>query len=593
MSAEEELTGCERRLLEAAGVLIDVREGDPRRDDPAHAGGWGAERTVRAKFLRDLLTNPARGIRALRLRGARISGTLDLEGDDVVSGVLLQDCGFDEPVNLRQARATMIRLPGCHLPSLEAVQLDVRGNLILDRLTATSVDLRGAQIAGVLSLDGAILTNPNGATLEGGALTVGQGMRCRHGFTSKGQIGLYGARISQGLSFTGARLENAAGWALDAQGMHVGDYLFLGSSISSPEGFNADGGLRLIGVRVDGFVCCWGAHIKPHKELGTAIAGWGLTVTGNLMMNEGFAAEGVVHLINAQVGEEINLEGAVLSNPQGYALYAKRLAVGDSVLCTKGFTVRGAVSLADSKIGGSLDFTGALLGEPAGNALDLRGVTARTLVTRPATPPDQIDLRHASVIVLDDEPATWPARLLLRGFTYENMEHDRSVSVSTRLGWLEKDAEGYIPQPYEQLVSAYRRSGQEEAARKVALAKRRRQRQVLNPPGKIWNWLLYLTIGYGYRTWLAGLWLLGLMLAGAAVFAHAYPAEMIATSRHPMPFNAPIYTLDVLLPIINLGQQDSWQPTGIALWVYWALIILGWALTSALVAGLTGIVKQD
>lgn len=263
------------------------------------------------------------------------------------------------------------------------------------------------------------------------------------------------------------------------------------------------------------------------------------------------------------------------------------------MLCTKGFTARGAASPADSKIGGSLDFTSALLDEPAGNTLDLRGVTARTLITRPATPPDQIDLRHASVIVLDDEPATWPARLLLRGFTYENMEHGRSVSVSTRLGWLEKDAEGYIPQPYEQLVSTYRRADHEEAARKVALAKRRRQRQVLNPPAKIWNWLLYLTIGYGYRTWLAGLWLLGLMLAGAAVFAHAYPADMIATSRHPMPFNAPIYALDVLLPIINLGQQDSWQPTGIALWVYWALIILGWALTSALVAGLTGIVKQD
>ena len=60
-----------------------------------------------------------------------------------------------------------------------------------------------------------------------------------------------------------------------------------------------------------------------------------------------------------------------------------------------------------------------------------------------------------------------------------------------------------------------------------------------------------------------------------------------------MQFNAPIYTLDVLLPIISLGQQDSWQPTGISLGVYWALIILGWALTSALVAGLTGIVKRD
>lgn len=508
-------------------------------------------------------------------------------------GVLLQDCRIDEPVSLRQARAPVIRFLGCHLPSLDTVQLDVRGNLILDGLTATSVDLRGAQISGFLGLDGAILTDPYGTTLAGGALTVGQGMSCGHGFTSKGMIALYGARVAQGLSFTGATLENAAGWALDAQGMHVGKYLFLGSSIGKPEGFNADGGLRLIDVRVDGFMCCWGAHIKPHTEFDVAIAGRGLIVTGNLMLNEGFAADGAVYLTNTQVGEEIDLEGAILSNPQGYALRAERLTVGDSVLCTKGFTAQGAVSLADSKIGGRLDFTGARLHEPAANTLDLRGMTARTLITRAAAPPDKIDLRLASVIVLDDDPATWPARVLLRGFTYESMEHDRSVSVTTRLGWLEKDAEGYIPQPYEQLVSTYRRAGQEEADRKVALAKRRRQRQVLNPPAKIWNWLLYLTIGYGYRTWQAGLWLLGLTLAGAAVFAHAYPAGMIATSRHPMPFNAPIYALDVLLPIINLGQQDSWQPAGIVLGVYWALIILGWALTSALVAGLTGIIKQD
>ena len=182
---------------------------------------------------------------------------------------------------------------------------------------------------------------------------------------------------------------------------------------------------------------------------------------------------------------------------------------------------------------------------------------------------------------------------MLRGFTYESIEHDRSVSLPARLDWLRKDAEGYIPQPYEQLVSAYRAAGQEEAARKVAIAKRQRQREVLNPPAKIWNWLLYLTVGYGYRTWQAGLWLLALTLAGTAVFANAYPSHMIPTSHHPMPFNAPIYALDVLLPIINLGQQDSWQPTETALGIYWALIILGWALTSALVAGLTGIVKQD
>jgi len=85
--------------------------------------------------------------------------------------------------------------------------------------------------------------------------------------------------------------------------MHVGDYLFLGSSYDSQEGFTAVGGLRLIGVHVDGFVCCWGAHIKPHEDFGYAIAGLGLTVSENLMMNEGFTTDGVVDLTNAQVGD--------------------------------------------------------------------------------------------------------------------------------------------------------------------------------------------------------------------------------------------------------------------------------------------------
>lgn len=131
------------------------------------------------------------------------------------------------------------------------------------------------------------------------------------------------------------------------------------------------------------------------------------------------------------------------------------------------------------------------------------------------------------------------------------------------------------------------------AARRVAIAKQQRRRRELNRPAKIWNWLLYVTVGYGYRTWQAGLWLLAFELVGAVVFAFAYPAGMIAATRHPMPFNAPVYALDVLLPLISLGQQDSWQPRGAFLYAYWTLIIVGWILTSALVAGLSGVIKRD
>jgi hypothetical protein len=588
----------EQQLVDAAGALVDFRAGQAVSDDTAEGSGWGADRTVRAEFLRELLTGArgnagSRGTGALNVRGARIVGGLDLEGVDLTCPIRLEDCWFEEPVNLCEARAASIRLPGCHLPGLEARQLEVRGNLFLGNgLSASRLNLSGAHVNGVLNLDNAVLDNPGGTTLSGSGLLVDQGMHCS-GLTSRGAISLIGARMMGGLVLTGARLENSQGWALDAQGMTVSYALFIGSSYDDWSGLTVEGGLRLVGVRVDGFVCGWGAHIKAGRDYGYAVAALGLTVTENLLLGEGFTADGIVHLTNAQVGDEISLDGASLTNPGGQALVAERLVVGESLLCTNGFRARGAINLAGAKIGGSLDFTGADLSDPAMTGLNLQGISAQALTMRPDGRAAQVDLRHVSVVVLDDDPETWPARQLLRNFSYERFENDSVVSVRMRLDWLQRDLEGYIPQPYEQLVSTYQRAGREEAARRVAVAKQQRRRQALNPVSKVWNWLLYLTIGYGYRTWQAGLWLLAFTLMGTAAFYGAYPAHITAIRPHPMTFNAPVYALDVLLPIIDLGQQDSWQPTGIALYAYWTFIIVGWVLTSAFVAGITGIFKRD
>jgi hypothetical protein len=146
---------------------------------------------------------------------------------------------------------------------------------------------------------------------------------------------------------------------------------------------------------------------------------------------------------------------------------------------------------------------------------------------------------------------------------------------------------------YDQLAAAYLRTGYEEAARKVRIAKQWHRRAVLNPAGRLLNWLLYVTVGYGYRTWLAGAWLAGLIAIGTWVFSHAYPDNMTPVSTHPPAFHALAYTLDVLVPIVNLGQQNAWQPQDSALYWSWALTGAGWVLTTAVVAGLTGILKRD
>jgi hypothetical protein len=48
------------------------------------------------------------------------------------------------------------------------------------------------------------------------------------------------------------------------------------------------------------------------------------------------------------------------------------------------------------------------------------------------------------------------------------------------------------------------RSYLNEAARRVLITKQWRRRRARNPAGKLWNWLLYLSVGYGYHIWLAG-----------------------------------------------------------------------------------------
>jgi hypothetical protein len=244
--------------------------------------------------------------------------------------------------------------------------------------------------------------------------------------------------------------------------------------------------------------------------------------------------------------------------------------------------------LRGCRIDEPINLDGASLNNAEGMALNLEAARVAQLMLRLRHPPNGIvDLTNARVGVFYDDQATWPSVLRLRGFTYETLDNDQ-VSVRDRLCWLARQPGDYTPQIYDQLADAYRRAGQAEAARKVGVAKQRRRRGNLNP----FNWLLYLTVGYGYRTWLAAVWLAGL---GWWVFTGAHPGHMVqATPNRTGPgFHALAYTLDVLLPIVDLGQEKAWTPRGWAAYWTWSLIAVGWVLTTAVVAGLTGIFKRD
>jgi hypothetical protein len=488
------LSITERKLVRgvATGTVTDLQAGDTGLD-VAQGATWGTEQIVRASVLAELLTGRRTEgndlLRAVKLRGARIVGPLDLEATELACPLLLQDCYLEEPVNLSEASAPAVRLPGCHLPAMNAGQLRTTGSLELNNGATThgEVSLAGARIGGQIDLSGATLSNPGGRALFAELLTVDHSMLCRHGFTAHGEVSIAGARI----------------------------------------------------------------------------------------------------------GGRLDLREATLSNPGGAALRADGLNAEYGIICQNGFTVLGEVSAVHARIGGRLDLRGANLSNPGHTALDLRAANISALMLLPGKRPDGVvDLTNTRVNAFSDDPASWPESLRLRGFVYDTLENDQ-VDVRERLRWLTLHDGGYTSQLYDQLAAAYRRTGQEDAVRKVGITKQWRRRTALNPAGKLLNWLLYVTVGYGYGTWLAGAWLVGLIALGTWVFARAYPAQMIPASAHHTAFHPLAYTLDVLLPIVNLGQQNAWQPEGSALYWSWALTGAGWVLTTAVVAGLTGIFNRN
>ncbi|HEY8480701.1 MAG TPA: hypothetical protein VIL71_12815, partial [Spirillospora sp.] len=394
----EDLTPPERRLWEAfpKGESVDLSSGDPGYDDLAQADHWGPERTVRAEVLVALLVGavePKPGqVPAVRLTGARITGSLNLGHAEVGAPLALTGCSFDEAPHLYWATMNSVHLMRCRLPGLIASGARVDGHLWLEGSRISGgLWLDGANITGILNMSGVQLVNPGGDALLADRLSVEANVYCDHGFAANGEVRLPGARVGGQLIFRGARLHNPSGAALYAS-------------------------------RLD--------------------------VAANVFCDGGFTAEGEVRLRGARVGGYLSFVGAKLSAPGGTALNADDLAVETDVYCSDGFSAVGAVTFSGARVAGQLSLRGALLRNENGTALSVQRIQAEELLMRTAEPIRGVaDLSYARVSLLRDDAASWPERLQLDGLQYETL--DPPLTARERLEWLHRDTDGYAPQPYE------------------------------------------------------------------------------------------------------------------------------------------------
>jgi hypothetical protein len=361
------------------------------------------------------------------------------------------------------------------------------------------------------------------------------------------------------------------------------------------DGFTAEGELRLIGAHIGGQLDLSGAQLSNPD--GLALNADNVQVDQHMFCREGFSALGEVLLLGAHIGQ-LELDAAQLANPGGRALNADGLRVDRDMFCRAGFGAQGEVRLINAQIGGQLDLSHVHLSNPEGLALDLEDLEAAELWLLPAGAPPEgvVDLTDARVRQFHDaapepespdaEPTRYRARL--SGFAFESLG-PHSDDCAARLDWLARAEEGYLPHAYDQLASVYKRAGREEDARRVAIAKERLRRRGLAAPARTLSYVLDATVGYGYRTWRAVYALLTIVMIGWGVFAWAswgHLSETRADGQRP-PFQPWLYSIDAVLPVINLGQESAWAATGAAQVWYAFSVLAGWLLSLALVAVLT------
>jgi len=353
----DDLNEPERELWDAfpRGAWVDRREGDPADDNLDRARSWGPDRLIRARVIRTLLLG-AGAVQpghtpAVRLRGIRVLGRLDLMGATLGWPLVCEDCFFDAGVRLVESTTKTVRFVDSRLPFLNCTRMRLNGILNLGGCAIDgSLRLDQAKIDGQMTLHGADigLGSPEVEAVAANGLAVDGGVECSE-LTAHGIVTMRAARITGSLDLSGARISCPGERALAA------DYAEIGGRLDC-RGMVVVGQTSLHNTRVAANMVLSDARLD--NPAGQALSAGGLTVDGGVFVNR-FTALGEIRMVGARLGANLTLNGSTLSNPGGTAIDLDRAAV--QICHGADLTCQGRFSLAGARIASELELRDARL----------------------------------------------------------------------------------------------------------------------------------------------------------------------------------------------------------------------------------------
>ena len=553
------LTHTERALLEFADVKKRARgdfatagpsavPNDPS-NDPAHADRWDHDREVRAELIQWLCVDPdvSRLVdpRGIRLLGARVTGKLDLSHIRIPFGIAMIRCSIPEQINLNSAEIPKLNFNGSSTGEILAENIVVAGDADI---------------------------GSDGTDDYGGP------------FRASGRVDLWGARVDGTMFFGGGKFHASAAPVI----------------------------------------------IDPEQQLKIALDLRAVAVKGYVVIGFGFESQGAVLLEGATIGGRLICMGGHFINPGNVALTANSASIGGDVSLagyeqSGDFEADGLVRFVTAHVGGNFYVHQAKF---KGARASVHGLDATAMEVQKALVWQKVDLQNgatlnlavAKVAFLVDDEQSWPkpGDLILDGFAYSGLTPP--VDAPSRLRWLALQPPGLHLQPYRQLAKVLRETGDEPGALEVLIAEEDARYLKFGFLGALWGGFLKWTIGYGHRPLLAIAWSLAVVLLGWGLVR---TAERAGVMRPTWPENRPanfdryerlspfLYSIDVFVPFVNLHQERYWWPDADAAgqlailgrkirisgrWLrryLWLQIIAGWILSAILVAGVTGLLRND
>ncbi|GAA2304597.1 oxidoreductase [Nonomuraea roseoviolacea subsp. roseoviolacea] len=379
------------RRAAVTGEALRPLDGDHNGDDDgaARGDGNGGALVVTGGLLRELFRRDPQDLdpRGLTLEGVRVEGGLDLRGMQVPFPLRFVGCAFDRPLDLDGAELHALVLDGCDVPGILANGLRVRRDLDLSRSrvrgdlwTSASTSCSAAVWLCESEIGGRLLcvdTVIDGAVraVQADRMRVGGTIRLLHGFEARGGIRLIGADVAGSLDLTGARLMN---------GLTLGDATIGGSVfvIADQTGRRPliRGRLDLGNARIAGQLLIRDADLEPagavtgtgyssRRRAGTAVSAPGLVVNGDVSIEGECRIGGGVDLSMGTYSTIRIHEGTAIAAGGERALDLTNAELRSSLVLAEGVAVEGTLRLAGAHIRGDLVLRSTRWSRPEGRTL--------------------------------------------------------------------------------------------------------------------------------------------------------------------------------------------------------------------------------